>query len=275
MRIALSVLLASSLPLALVGWPAPVSAAEPVETRPVETVRLVANAKAVGEDAAAVFEPELLARLRAAIEAAGFEVVESTSDATVRIRLSFYDERDLDYVLAIEVAVGDEVTSPEPAKCPQCVETDLYAAVDQQGARIVEILQSATVPTRAVIEPVIERPESPATLDREEEPPVAPLGALGGVGIGIAALGVGSTIAGTIELSRGLVRRDTSEGLELDYIDHRPVGGALFGVGIAGMSVGAALLVADLVLRARKRQRMVWVPWMGQGAAGLGLVRHF
>ena len=51
------------LPLALVVSPAPVHAAEPTESRPVETVRLIANAKAVGEDAAGVMRQPMAGML--------------------------------------------------------------------------------------------------------------------------------------------------------------------------------------------------------------------
>jgi hypothetical protein len=110
---------------------------------------------------------------------------------------------------------------------------------------------------------------------------VKPIGPLGGVGIGVAVLGVGATIAGAVELSKGKVYDPgTLDRPDLEFTDHRPPGQALLGVGIATATVGVALLVTDVVIRSKKRRAQTAsartpFPMVGDGIVGVGLIQKF
>ncbi|PRP89915.1 hypothetical protein ENSA5_70220 [Enhygromyxa salina] len=261
-------------PLVVLPRPAEAAPASEPSTDPAQ-VRLVIDANALG-DAAKFFSGAIAERLGPVFEDAGYKVTDKAdADVTVRVRLSFYNEEDLDYQVDVDISAGSEIVRLETVGCPQCVDDDLLTKVDEQGAAMTDAIGKALAQARDADSTT----EPPATQASEPEE-VAPIGALGGVGIGVAVLGLGATVAGAVELSRGRVYDQPADGLELGYVDHRPPGAVLLGVGVPVFVAGAAMLIADVVIRSNKRKRRqeqtgTTYPLMGPDVVGLGYVRRF
>jgi hypothetical protein len=271
-----SILLAA--PLLASSSPAAAAPASADGERGSTQVRVVVDAKGLGE-AAEFFEKEVTARVKEAVEGAGYEVVESVeAEVTVRVRMSFFNEEDLDYQVDVDISAGSELVRLETLGCAQCVDEDLLGKIEGQGGEIVAGIDKALVRVKEGGE----EPSGGGDGGGEVEE-VGVIGALGGVGIGVAAVGLGVTIAGAVELSRGRVYEGdpaTSEARYLRWSDSRPRGQVLLGVGLGTLALGGALLVTDLVIRAKKRKRQreqasAFVPVFGAEMVGLGWVRHF
>jgi hypothetical protein len=268
-------LLACTLGLALAGTLVhPAAAAEPESStqseRPVRTVRLVIHvAPELGEEAERYHE-RLDERLPPALEEAGFELVDDvTADASVRVSLLVDDLDNFAFRLETEITVGDQHTKLKPTPCEDCLIDKLYPAIDQQGPRIVDALQVARVRSGS--------PTSHGETQPQAGDPPPPIGPLGGVGIGVAGLGLAATIAGAVELSKGK-RYDADTGApDRTFVDHRPAGRALLGAGVAAVVVGAALVITDVTLRAKQRRTPTRAmhPIFGEGVVGLGLIQQF
>jgi len=195
--------------------------------------------------------PVVVEQMRGILEDAGFEVAEGGEGTALRVRLRQMEAGDRNYGLHFEFVDGGEA---EPAvewtDCVFCTEArmlqklesigpDLVAAIDARGAGGTEV------------EADVGEDEDGGT--GAAGPPPKPIGALGYVGVGAASLGIGATIAGAVEISRGVVVE--SDGNEQrDRIDHRSPGIALVGVGVTVMVVGLAILAVDLGVRAKKRK---------------------
>src|SRR5689334_21893282 len=95
-------------------------------------VRVVVDAKDLGE-AESFFDEEVGARVRGLVEAEGYEVLDSVdADATVRVRITFFNPDDLDYKIDVDISAGSEIVRLEPLDCPQCVDEDLLAKIEGQ-----------------------------------------------------------------------------------------------------------------------------------------------
>ncbi len=257
--------------------PSPTLAAAPTspEERPVKTVRFVIVDDEIEEDWVDHFREQTRDKIHSVIEDAGFTLTdEVTADATVRLSLEVDDAENFVYHFEIEVVVGDQHTALDDAKCEDCLTDKLVSVAEQQAPRIIDALKVARVRSNAT---------NAAVSDGSADEPrkVAPIGPLGGVGIGVAVLGVGATIAGAVELSKGKVYdAESREGPDLQFTDHRPPGKALLGAGIAVATVGVALLVTDVVIRSKKRRAQqasarTPFPLVGDGVVGIGLIQKF
>lgn len=247
--------------------------ASPHADNPVR-VRVVVDAKALG-DAAEFFEQEVASRVDGLVDGGGHEVVDSLdADVTVRVRLTFYNADDLDYEIDVDVSAGKEIIRLERQGCPQCVDEDLLAKVEEQREQIL-----------AGIDEALERAggrtgESDGNGDAAKAT-VAPIGPLAVVGIVVMGLGLGVTIGGAVELGRGEVYDDVVPGAPYQLgNDHAPRGQTLLGAGIGGLVVGGALLTTGLVLRSKRRssqreQAGVVVPMIAPTTVGLGWVGRF
>jgi hypothetical protein len=72
--------------------------------------------------------------------------------------------------------------------------------------------------------------------------------------MGVAALGVGALVAGGVEYGRGEVH-DAVRTTPTDqaYVDHRPPGLALLGVGAVVLAGGVTMLVVDVIRMKQRR----------------------
>ena len=264
-----TVLLAGSVLTAPAHAPAaPVSAERPA------SVRVVVDADALGDDAAAFFEERAYASVSAALEQAGYTVEDQVdADVTVRVRLSFYNADDLDYEVDVDISAGAELVRLETVACPQCVDADLLARVDELGADVAAGVARA-------LEQVAEQPQTQPVGDGDGEPDeVAAVGWLGIAGGSIAGVGLGLTIAGAVQFSRGKVFDDPDlTPIERGFVDHRIDGGVLLGVGTVAIVAGAAMLIADVVTRSNERSQQrahIAHPIIAPGIVGVGYIQRF
>jgi hypothetical protein len=241
------------------------------------SVRVVVDTKALG-DAEAPFAAEIDQTLRAAVEEAGYVLDDSVrADATVRVRLSFFNQEDLDYQIDVDIAAGEQLVRLETVGCPHCEVDQLLARVDGRHTEILAALERALVRSREHVPPEGETPEGETPPVQEQEPgKPKPFGTLGGLGIGLAVLGVGTIVAGGVELGRGTIYDDVSRvTTERSFVDHRPVGGALLGVGGVVLAAGVTMLVVDIVRSKKHRHAGLAVPLLGPSIVGLGYTGQF
>ncbi len=254
---------------------APPNAAAQAPAQPAR-VRVVVDAKDLGE-AEGFFSEQVGEQVREAIQGAGYEILDSVdADATVRVRISFFNAADLDYKIDTDVSAGAEIVQLPRLDCPQCVDEDLLERIEGQRGEILAGIEKALLKE--------DRRNGGDAGDGDagdgdgDGVRVAPIGPLGGVGIGVLAAGLGLTIGGAVELGRGEVFDDVPDAGFLTGKDHGPRGRVLLGTGLVSVALGGALLVTDLVLRAKKRE------WHRYGAAvpiiiprglGLGWVGQF
>jgi len=237
------------------------------------SVRLVVDASALGQTSD-VYEDVVAQELRTAFENSDYSLEDSVrADATVRVRIIFFNEADLDYQIEIDISAGPELVRLDSIGCVQCADEDLMAKIEGAAPKILAGLEHALAASGESPEP--REPDDPG----QDAPSttVKTITALGGVGIGAAALGLGLVVAGGVELGRGRVYSEaTSRPTERTGFDHRPPGAALLGVGGAVLMAGVALLAVDLIrIKNRRRQQAVAHPLAGPGLVGLGLTGRF
>ena len=207
------------------------------------------------------------------VEAHGYEILDSVdADATVRVRITFFNPDDLDYKIDVDISAGSEIVRLEPLDCPQCVDEDLLAKIESQREEVL-----------AGIEKALAREDRPpgSGVDGDGDDPddrIAPIGPMGAVGISVLGAGIGLTIWGSVELGRGEVFDNRPGAPRLTGQDHGPRGQILLGTGIASVAIGGALLVTDVVLRAKQRKRNrsgAAVPMITPTSVGLAWVAQF
>ncbi|NVB38759.1 hypothetical protein G6O69_13040 [Pseudenhygromyxa sp. WMMC2535] len=235
-------------------------------------VRVVVVADPV-DDAEAPFAAEVEANLRSALEEAGYELDASMrADATVRLRLSFYNEDNLDYQINVDIAAGGQLLQLPMVACPQCDSAALLEKVEGRHGEILAELEQALAESAEPSEPGPGEPPSSVPDEPEPEPGAKSLGPLGYAGIAVGVVGLGGLIGGGVELARGRVYDDQGPTPhQLAGTNHGPVGGALLGIGGAMFVAGATMLVVDLV-RSKKGRRHAGLvhPLVGPGSVGVG-----
>jgi hypothetical protein len=249
-------------------------------------VYIETDTKALGERGNGM-QGALYRELRAAFEASGVELVEADQNDpdAVRLRIRFSGNAEdvylFKYELHFELINGKTATQLiEPVACPECFDPALYETLNQQVPALIEAIEAEAVSDTEGND--VTPPSGDGDGD-VSDPPIAPkpkpIGPLGGVGIGVAALGLGATIGGAVELSRGKVYDEPSkQPAERTFVDHTLPGGVLIGVGAAGLTVGTAMLIADVVIRAKRRkqhQTRGAYPLISPGVAGIGYVQRF
>lgn len=269
--------LALSMPLA----PSTAGAQAPSEeaSAPIR-VYIETDTKALGERGLGM-QGAVIREMRGAFEAAGVELLEPEDEDpnAVRLRIRFTGNAEdvdvYDYELNFELIDGKTATQLiEPVACPKCVDAVLYEKLHEQVSPLVEAIKAETATNTDGSD------STPPSGDGDGDPatlPPKPIGVLGGMGIGVAAVGLGVTIAGAVQWSRGRVpeidlTRPTSEGL-----DYTPQGKILVGVGVGTLVVGAVMLGVDLGLRAKQRRKSNYsvVPTFGPQQAGISFHGRF
>jgi hypothetical protein len=267
-----SITLAAAVWLGILVFASPnLAIGSPTAEQP-STVRLVVDAKALGE-AEATVTATVAEQLRADLESAGYKLDDSIrAQASVRVRMTFFDEAQHDYLIDIDISAGSDISRLETLSCPNCAEQSLFALIHNHHDEIFAGIERALANSHIEPSPNEEAVPGPK-LDGPKR-----MGALGGVGIGVAMLGIGALATGGVELGRGKVFDDVSSGtaLERTFIDHRPVGGALLGAGAVVLVAGVTMLVVDLVVRSKKRKQTGFAaPLLGPNIVGLGYTGNF
>ncbi len=272
-------LLRGLLALSLAGPPTLLGAVEPAEAASPRsepaTVRVVVEAGELG-DTSEVYEEVIGERIAALLRDSGYVLDDSVrADATLRVRVSFYNAADLDYQVEFDISAGAEIVRLETLACPQCADEDLLRSIEGRGPQILTGLERALATVAGAAEPASAEIAEPGTEGGSA--PRRAFGVLGGVGIGVAGLGVGLLVGGGVELARGRVYDEVSRTpTRRTGVDHRPVGVALLSGGGVVLTAGVTMLVVNVVRTRQRRERTTAaVPLLGPEFVGLGLAGQF
>jgi hypothetical protein len=251
-------------------------------------VRFELDASAVG-DRALGLEDLLREKLAPVFEANQAELVDMSRSEVphlrVRIGGKFKDIELFKYELHFELVEGDNVTKLiDPVVCEKCYDDVIVSTV---GAQVPTLLEAVDARTAAVDPGDGDSGDGDTgdgdtgdgdTGDGDSTPTRKPIGPIGGVGIGVAAAGLGITIAGAVQWSRGRVPDDdltrrTSEGR-----DYTGQGQLLVGLGAGALVVGVVMLAVDLGVLAKRRNgaaRAQLLPTIGPERAGIVVQGRF
>jgi hypothetical protein len=267
----------------------------PVDDVAQPTVLLEADSSELGKRGAGL-DRIVLERLAPSLEAEGIDTTGSISDIGVRVRIVPVDMDAFHYSIRFEIERGGAYTQVlGVVDCKPCIDATLLAKIDARAPALADLIKaqaSETEPTpeesgtdgaHDVEDGGEEESEGPEDggQDGEDEGP-KPIGALGYAGIGTAVLGLGATIGGAVELSRGRVYEpgDSAQaGYELRGVDHPP-GYVLLGIGVAAVSAGLVMIGVDVGRRAKQRKqapkhRALVVPIISPTGVGVGMVGRF
>jgi hypothetical protein len=249
-----------------------------------QPVRFELDASAVG-DRALGLEDLLREKLAPVFEANQAELIDmSRSEAPhlrVRIGGKFKDIELFKYELHFELVEGDKVTKLiDPVVCESCYDDVIVSTVAAQVPTLLDAVDARA----AAVDPGDGDSGDDDTGDGDsgdgDAPPPKPIGPIGFAGIGIAVAGLGVTIGGAVELSRGRVYDDLGGGETLyrTGTDHRPPGYVLIGVGAAAALAGVVMLAVDVSARAKQRKRAqraqaIVIPSLDN--VGIGVVGRF
>jgi hypothetical protein len=280
--------------LATFGWAVPMARSAPPPTSQASKRKIVALQVDVADlpEAERGVAPVVLRELRAMLERAGHVILDDSTEGAIvlRARLRRMEAGNRNYGIHLEFMDGARATpAMEWTECIFCtearvlerlqeVESELLSAIDRQQSQASA--ESDTGDDTSGDPP----PNGDGDGDGDVGPPpkIAPIGPMGGVGIGVAALGIGGVVWGALELSKGRVHDQDPDTLDLHRTgsDHTPRGKVSLGAGIGGVVVGGALLVTDLVLRSKRRKQppmstSVVVPFLSKDTIGLGWTGRF
>lgn len=249
--------------------------ATPVSAAPgaAETIRVAVDTSGLSEADGQRIREFVQDQLIDDIEADGFTVTDQNVPTTLRVRIEYLDQEDLEYAIHYDIQRDDELLTDVPwIACVTCVDAALLRKIQEGLPPALERIRELT-PSEA--EPVAEPPSA------DEPAPTMPA-AIGGLGIAgavVAGVGLGVMIGGGVEYGRGIEFEDAPDRTRT-RIDHQLPGGVLLGVGGAALIVGAVLLGVDLGKRAKQRKAArntsgLVVPLLAPGTVGVGFVRNF
>lgn len=253
----IAVLLASASRAA---WAAP-----PAATTEQQPLRVKIDVSALAKADAPHIERLTLERMEPLLRERSYTRADDAKDA-IEIRFDYLDKKDFEYAIYVDIYDDGKLVKPGLdwfvcKFCPQTMLADtvaqnLPAAFDrlEQAEAEAASAEPAETNTHTEAEPEIPADESPKR--------VRPIGWLGITGAVVAGGGLATVIAGAVRLSQGRVVEPSASSLS-SVTDYRPQGTALVGVGVAAVAVGAAALVADLVVRKKKRQALSFAPSFG------------
>lgn len=230
------------------------SDAEPAEAEPLSVnIELVVDT--LPESKQKKTTAELERQLAGLTEELGLVLVERDAAMLfVRIELNQPDKNAEVFLVDTVAVYRDEVLPREDARaCMQCTPAEMV----EDGLKILPSALTQIEQRRAAAAAAAAQAEAVAEVVDAAPPPPPPavsapkLGAAGYVGISSNALGVGTTIAGSILLARGKV---DPTGTNIEYINYRPPGWTLVGVGLGMMVVGSVLVAVDLTVLEQRRR---------------------
>ena len=245
-------------------------------------IALVVDTSAIDEEFRHQLEVITTRQLQPALEEAGYEVTDGFVDLALQVRYAPVEAGQFrDHGIHFEVIKGKNV---EPAiqwvLCNACGQVRLEELLTETTPQLVEALKKATQTPATQNTEEGTHDDNPNGSNNDTQPVELPkpIGPMGGVGIGVAAVGLGVLIWGGVELSRGVVI-DGLENEQRRLIDHRPRGNALVGAGAASLVVGIVLLGVDLGLRSKQRKqarsKTAVAPFFTPQSAGIGVAGQF
>jgi hypothetical protein len=259
----------------------PESEAPPASSETKVKIALVVDAAAIDDEFRHQLEVITTRQLQPALEEAGYEVTDGFVDLALQVRYTPVEAGQFrDHGIHFEVIKGKSV---EPAiqwvLCNACGQVRLEELLTETTPQLIEALNKATE-TPSTQTPEGHHNDDPNGSNNDSQPVELPkpIGPMGGVGIGVAAVGLGVLIWGGVELSRGVVIDDRGNE-QRSLVDHRPRGNALLGVGAASLVVGAVLLGVDLGLRSKQRKqarsKTAVAPFFTPQSVGIGVAGQF
>lgn len=259
---------ASLLAAGLLLLPASAEAGEPLQ--------LIVDTSTLAEADRDGFRTTITTSLTETLATEGRELVDS-APTTLRVRVEYLAEENLDYTIIYEALQGSESLGEAASlTCSGCVEAKLVRTISEGVpaalVRIDELVAAQAVPTAP--------PEEPPPA---EPPParVPPIGALGIVGSIIAAGGVATLVVGGLELPKGSEYGPPDDNGDVIVREHGRTGQVLLAAGGGALLVGVVLLATDVALRskrnkaAKSRAARVPTPLLGPGFVGMGLSGRF
>lgn len=244
--------------MALLGLP--VQAAPPPAPDGAAQLRvdLAIDASLLESSVAARLEPEIAKQLEPVLERADLDVVSSprVGEQRLSVRVTAFDEERRNYEVDLQLGNAGGVMTLVTATCDACNERRLIAALVEEVPRLVE-LHRGNCNKCGALSDVGESgvgSSDPERLGDSPEMHAKRMSALGGVGIGVAVLGVGALVAGGVELRRGKVYDDVqpTDGVRT-FLDHGPPGVAMLGAGAVVLAGGVTMLVIDLIRMKQRR----------------------
>lgn len=197
----------------------------------------------------------------------GVRVVDDPAAPVIIVSLSWVSYAESIYGVRIEAArSGKPPELVESFKC-ECSDSELTEAVLARFPAALEQLEATAKPAVADPSPVVaDEPEQPVAepvTGTDGDRPRQPLGRLGRAGIGTAAVGLGTLVAGGVVYAQGR-RPDDPLGTfeDSDGLNFKPPGIALMVTGGAVLVTGAVLLVVDR-RRARRSSSAMLLPSPG------------
>jgi hypothetical protein len=236
-------------------------------------IGIYVDTSSIEEDSREQFEYVITTHLIQKLEDAGYTVVDGNVSLILQVRLApLQRAEEREYGLYFDFIRG---ASSRPAiqwvHCAKCTQVQFTKQFDDAAELVLAELENE-------LESSTSHPDEPGDGDGDPVEPatVKPIGPLGGAGIGIAALGLGATIAGAVELSRGKIYDEPTLTFgERTYVDHTIPGAVLVGLGAAAFAAGTAMLVVDVVARNKKQKNRAAHPMLGPGVVGVGYIQRF
>jgi hypothetical protein len=247
-------------------------------------VGLIVDVSALDEEFRRPSERAILDKVPPALTEAGYAITDGTVDLVLRVRFVKLDGGHQYHGIYFEFVHGDEAKSAiDWVHCSGCNQVRLDERLDEALPRLLEALDEAV---RSLPDLVEGTSGGDGDGDGDSGQPIAPtpkpIGPLGGAGIGVAALGLGGILWGAVDLSRGRVYHqdlDTPEPRRT-WTDFTPRGQVWLGVGVGAVALGSALLITDVLMRAKQRKQRgsragLPIPLTTPRALGLGWVQRF
>ncbi len=270
MRTHRSLALAAPLSVALATWPGHARGFEPAPQPPEYASIWLADSFADAEKLVRAWANDAtVAGLRKA-------EIDAEDVADGRVLVVELRGREFKYEITVGVRQGEDwLAKSGPVEC-KCNPDELVERLTAEVAAVAPELEAKDDSTTG---PAV----APATNGGTGSPPdVAPppsgddrrpLKAGGKAGVALISVGGAATIAGIVLLALPPQEDLADDPERTDSTSYRPVGGAVLGVGLAGVIVGAVLLGIDRK-RARSRNTAL-VPTFGPRSAGFVLSTRF
>lgn len=276
------VLALSLAALAVFGWSLPVAhSAPPAAAAARQRVALEVDVDELPQAERGVASV-VLEHMRELIEGGGYEVAPE-AETVLRVRLRQLEAGDANYGIHFEFVEGDVVEpATEWTDCVFCTEARLLQKLDATEEALLKSIaerQAAGSSDDGGGETGGEETggDEGGDGDGDVGKPVKPIGALGGAGIGVAVVGIGVTIGGAVQWSRGRVPNDDITSMISEGRDYTGQGQLLVGIGVGAVVVGAVMLGVDVGLRAKRQKapRAHIVPTLSGKHAGISITGRF
>jgi hypothetical protein len=256
------------------GAPEPDSSEPTTESAKITTIELVVDTTDLDEEFRGQSEHAIDELLPPHLEGTGYELSEGENgDIVLLIRFTTLEGGYQYHGLHFEfVRDGQAEAAIDWVHCAGCSQVRLAESLEKIMPSLLAALDEERQALAASTAVEAAGDGDGDTSGPDERPQIKAIGPLGGAGVGVAAVGLGVTIAGAVQWSRGQVPEDDLTSETSRGRDFTRQGQLLVGVGAGALVVGAVMLGVDLGLRAKKRSRAGQaqvIPVLGPEQAGI------